>query len=56
MIFRRKKVEAWGKQYYGEKEFELISKQVHAKADIFFMMEFVVGFPGKQLKYAASQR
>jgi len=47
--YRYKKVESWGRLYYADK-WEEQRAETHAQADIFFMLEFVVGFPGMRLK------
>jgi hypothetical protein len=51
-LWRGRQVELWGRLWYGNAEFNRSRDEIFAKADIFFISEFLVGFPGKHRKYA----
>eukprot|EP01122_Echinamoeba_exundans_P001715 TRINITY_DN11722_c0_g1_i1.p1 TRINITY_DN11722_c0_g1~~TRINITY_DN11722_c0_g1_i1.p1 ORF type:complete len:873 (-),score=146.80 TRINITY_DN11722_c0_g1_i1:354-2972(-) len=54
LFWRREQIDLWGSLFYGEDEYIIKRDSVLAKADIFFMSEFLVGFPGKTRRLFSS--
>lgn len=52
--WRGEQIDIWGSLYFGEEEYAAKKSSIVAKADIFFMAEFLVGFPGKSRRLFSS--
>lgn len=52
--WREEQIDLWGTLFYGEDEYAIKKSTILSRADIFFMAEFLVGFPGKTRRFLSS--